>query len=158
MSAGIFDSFTQVSEKLYIGDYFVSINYQTLIDRNITHILVCGEELNCRYPQEFTYKKLEIQDTSTTSIKEYFQEVYDFISEGMKQGSVLVHCAQAKSRSASMVISYIMKKENMKFKKAFETLKKNHPKASPNPGFVQQLIDYEKEACSKKSSCINSIF
>ena len=158
MNNGLLENFTQIEDKLYLGDFFTSINYQVLIDYNITHILVCGEELSCRYPEEFTYKKLSIQDTPTTSIKEHFEDVYKFINNGMKRGSVLVHCAQAKSRSVSMVISYIMKKNRIRFSKAFEILKKHHPQAEPNSGFKQQLIQYEREIVIKNTGCINSIF
>lgn len=158
MANDFLDSFNQVGEKLYIGDYFTSINYNALIQKNITHILVCGEELICRYPEEFTYRQFKIQDTSSTSIEQYFEEAYEFINEGKKRGSVLVHCAQARSRSASMVISYIMKKDQVNFKKALETLKKSHPQTSPNPGFIKQLKNYETRIELRKSSCMNSIF
>ena len=136
-----------------IGDFMNSINYKALIANNITHILVCGEELACRYPEEFTYKKLRIDDTPDTSIREYFQEVYEFINGGIKSGNVLVHCAQAKSRSASMILAYLMKRKNIKFKKALEILKKSHPSANPNSGFAMQLMEYEKEILPKKSDC-----
>ncbi|OMJ82090.1 hypothetical protein SteCoe_17309 [Stentor coeruleus] len=157
MANGYLDNFNQVEKNLYIGDILTSINYKTLTQYNITHILVCGEELSCRYPNEFTYMHIPIRDTPSTSIREYFEEVFMFISKGQRKGSVLVHCAQARSRSASMVLSYLMKSRQVKYKKALEILKKNHPQAEPNPGFRNQLIQYEKEV-AKPSGCMSTLF
>jgi atypical dual specificity phosphatase len=157
MARGFLDSFDKVDERLYIGDYFASLNYAVLVDNNITHILVCGEELSCRYPQEFAYKHLKIKDDSGTSISEYFDEVFIFISRGRKLGGVLVHCAESKSRSASMVLSYLMKSRQIRYKKAFKMLKKIHPLAQPNNGFIRQLIEYERKILVNQSSCFKSI-
>ena len=152
------DHFSQVVERLYIGDYFTAMNFKILADHNITHILVCGEELDCRYPEEFTYKHLLISDTCKTPIYGYFDEANKFIEEGIQRGGVLVHCAQGRSRSASFVISFLMKHKEIKYKKAFGMLKKKHPIAQPNPGFISQLLKFEQQLFSNKSRCMNQIF
>ena len=36
-----------------------------------------------------------------------------------------------------------MKEQKMKCKEAFDFLKSRHPSSSPNPGFLQQLTQYE---------------
>jgi protein-tyrosine phosphatase len=147
------DSIRSISPKLYIGDYLASLNYNILLQLNITHILVCGEELTCRFPKTFTYKHLKIDDSPVQSLKEYFEEAYQFIQKGMQKGKVLVHCAQAKSRSVSMVLSYLMKSQKLRFTQAFSLLKKKHPQADPIPAFRQQLLQYEKEILPD-SSCM----
>ena len=157
MSSGDVAQFNQVVERLYIGDYFTAINFTLLAEHNITHILVCGEELDCRYPEEFTYKHLQISDTNSTPIIEYFEEVNQFIEKGIKRGKVLVHCAQGRSRSASFIVSFLMQYKQIKYKKAFNLLKKKHPIAQPNSGFIQQLLHFEQQLFSSKSSCIYQI-
>ena len=57
MALGVSDSSSRISERLYIGEIFTSLNRNDLEHYNITHILVCGQELSCRFPEEFTYKK-----------------------------------------------------------------------------------------------------
>lgn len=158
MIIGFSDDIKKIDENLFIGDYMVSINYNILTQYNISHILVCGEELSCRYPRDFKYKHLMIADTPSTQISDYFQEVYEFIKDGLLNGCVLVHCAQARSRSVSMIISYIMKSKQISFKKAFEMLKKKHPIADPNQGFKKQLVNYEQVLFKKRSSCTDSLF
>ncbi|OMJ70753.1 hypothetical protein SteCoe_31202 [Stentor coeruleus] len=157
MANRFFENFSQVEKNLYIGDLLTSIDYNTLLKYNINFILVCGEELSCRYPQDFTYKHLPIKDTPSTPIDQYFDDAFKFISIGLKRGSVLVHCAQARSRSVSIILSYLMKSRQIKYSKALEILKKHHPQAEPNSGFHKQLLQYEREVV-KSSSCMNSIF
>lgn len=152
------DNFKQVGRNLYIGDFLSAINYNLLMNYNITHILVCAFELGCRYPETFTYKHLKITDKTDTILNDYFDEAHDFIAKGTRRGRVLVHCAEGKSRSVSIVLSYIMKVNKLKYKKAFEIVKKLHPRAEPNSGFKKQLMIYEKEVANKESKCINSIF
>lgn len=145
-----------VSHNLYIGDYLSSINLSTLLQYNITHILVCGKELSCKFPDSINYKYLEIEDVTTYPIKDHFEEAYLFILRGTRKGRVLVHCAQAISRSATIVICFLMKSQKIRFQKAFDLLKKRHPQACPNSGFRKQLEEYEKEI--GVGGCISGIF
>jgi protein-tyrosine phosphatase len=151
-----FESLKIVGKNLYIGDYLSSLNLNVLLQHNITHVLVCGTELSCKFTDRITYKHLKIEDISTYPIKEHFEEAYLFIFKGTQKGRVLVHCAQAISRSVTIVISYFMKAQRLKFQKAFDVLKKRHPQAKPNQGFRKQLIEYEKDI--GLGGCMNCIF
>ncbi len=48
------------------------------------------------------------------------------------------------SRSASVVIAYIMYKNKMKFKEAYDFVHKKRNVISPNMGFQEQLEKFEK--------------
>ncbi|GBG81190.1 hypothetical protein CBR_g31863 [Chara braunii] len=61
--------------------------------------------------------------------------------------AVLVHCFAGVSRSASVVVAYLMKKEKLSFKEAFLSLKKVHPHACPNQGFREQLQLFHAMGC-----------
>ena len=56
-----------------------------------------------------------------------------------KEEHVLVHCNAGVSRSATVVIAFLMKEKNFSFQEAFHHVKKRRPCIRPNEGFVKQL-------------------
>jgi protein-tyrosine phosphatase len=58
---------------------------------------------------------------------------------------VYVHCAAGVSRSASVVIAFLMKEFKMKFQEAFDFVKERRPQIMPNSNFRSQLEIFEKE-------------
>ena len=48
-------------------------------------------------------------DSETADISKHFKKAHEFIDENLKTRNVLVHCQAGVSRSATIVISYIMK-------------------------------------------------
>jgi len=56
-----------------------------------------------------------------------------------------VHCKAGKSRSATVVIAYLMKVEHWSLNKAYTYLKDLRPNISPNLGFMSALLEMEAE-------------
>ena len=48
------------------------------------------------------------------------------------------------SRSSTIVLSYLMRKYQKTYSLALGMLRKNHPQAFPNYGFISQLQKFEK--------------
>lgn len=63
----------------------------------------------------------------------------------LAQGNVLVHCRMGISRSATLVIAYIMRKYKCGYEKAFNKVKDRRKIVNPNSGFVIQLKKYDKK-------------
>ncbi len=101
------------------------------------------------YPEllpDVSYHFVDIDDTTRCNIKAHFEPCTAFIDKHRKQGiSVYVHCAAGVSRSASIVIAYLMKAFNMSYANAFSQLKACRPIIDPNLGFRKQLKVYEEE-------------
>ena len=81
---------------------------------------------------------------SLTHTTHYTLHTTHYTEDNLKNGgNVLVHCVAGISRSASVVLAYLMWKENMSFEEALEYLKGLRPIVEPNDGFVKQLKDFE---------------
>lgn len=59
-------------------------------------------------------------------------------------GRVLVHCVQGVSRSVTVIIAYLIFKEKMTYDEASDLVKRVRGIASPNIGFVIQLMLFYK--------------
>jgi predicted patatin/cPLA2 family phospholipase len=79
------------------------------------------------------------------NIARHFQECLQFIKECLQMGGrVLVHCFAGVSRSASVVIAYLMREHGQTFVDALNYTRRRRPIVFPNFGFQRQLLDYER--------------
>lgn len=110
-------------------------------------MLVCGDDLECPFKGHgITYLKFELEDEESQSISQCFEPAHEFILESKRAatpGGVLVHCYAGVSRSATIVISYLMKHHRMSYSEARKYLRSKRPCICPNPGFSRQLMEYE---------------
>lgn len=130
---------SKVTDNIYLSNYRYSKQYDKLKELGITRILTIGRELDPHLHNDFTTMHIPIDDHPSVPIRDHFDSTHDFIDKG----KTLVHCYAGISRSATIVISYLMKKHNMSFEEALSHCKKVRPIVNPNQGFIQQLTDYD---------------
>lgn len=128
-------------DKLYLSDFHTSKNYPLLKKHGIKQILTIGKELPEHKTREFETLYISLDDAPWEQISEYFDKAHDFI----KQGNTLVHCYAGKSRSATLVISYLMKYLRLSFDRALHYCRSARRIVDPNSGFKEQLRKYEKK-------------
>lgn len=59
--------------------------------------------------------------------------------------AVLVHCQAGVSRSATVIIAYLMKHTLMTMTDAYKYVKSRRPVVSPNLNFMGQLLEFERD-------------
>jgi hypothetical protein len=66
-------------------------------------------------------------------------------------GTVFVHCYAGVSRSAAIVIAYMMQEHSMNMFEALHFVKQKRNSVFPNAGFQRQLMDFEKKLADQRA-------
>lgn len=105
-----------------------------------------AREVDNFFPKKFTYYKYKLEDEDTQSIENVFEEINAIIAKHAAANEpVFVHCAAGVSRSATIVMAYIMQTMKKTYKQSFEYVQSRRLVVCPNDGFVTQLRSYEKQ-------------
>uniref|UniRef100_A0A6Q2ZA63 Dual specificity protein phosphatase 19a n=1 Tax=Esox lucius TaxID=8010 RepID=A0A6Q2ZA63_ESOLU len=127
---------------LLLGSQDAAHDFGTLRKYKVSHVLNVAYGVENAFPDLFIYKTLSILDVPDTDITSYFHECFKFIDQANK-GVVLVHCNSGVSRSASVVIGYLMSRDGKLFDNALALVKSARPATCPNPGFLEQLKGFK---------------
>lgn len=138
----------KINDKLFLGNEEGQKCKNILKSIGITNILVVGSGLEIFHPNDFVYKHVEVDDFYSENISVYFDQTYEFIEKS--KGNVFVHCAAGISRSTTIVIAYLMRKESKGFEEVMNYVKERRTSANPNYGFVKQLLQFEEKICAKE--------
>lgn len=129
---------------MYLSSYDPANDLQTLDSLKITHILNASTFVNSNTHERITYCAIPIADSTTLNIQKPITQACKFIEAARdSNGVVLVHCQAGVSRSATLVLAYLMKKYHFSLKEAITYLKRRKPNVAPNQGFLKQLCQLE---------------
>ncbi|CAG9320236.1 unnamed protein product [Blepharisma stoltei] len=131
----------EIDHNLFLGGLGAGGNEALLKRTGIKFVvqLLENTQIAPRFPG-ITYHFIQIQDSPAENISRHLPDALKFIHRHLKHNQkVLVHCAAGVSRSASVVISYIMAKNNTSFLKALQYVRNKRNCVLPNEGFRRQL-------------------
>lgn len=159
---------------IYISGETVAHNKGLLKANGITHIIncashltdTCGDQLKDQGSsstamnfdddsldnKDFIVLRLPMSDGGDENIFSWIFKATSFIKEAIQQenGKVLVHCIQGSSRSAAIVIGYLILTRKYDYDKAYQIVREKRRIASPNPKFMAQLIQLSEIVGGRK--------
>ncbi|KAM5148281.1 dual specificity protein phosphatase 12 isoform 1-T3 [Mantella aurantiaca] len=132
---------------LYLGDISDVADVQPLQKAGITHILT----VDSMQPDltSFHTKYIHLLDDSTADILSCLPECLNFLKEALAtaEASALVHCHAGVSRSAAVVLAYLMNTTQCTYEEAYRRLKDAKSDIKINEEFVNQLALFEAMGC-----------
>ncbi|XP_069812883.1 dual specificity protein phosphatase 26 [Dendropsophus ebraccatus] len=140
---------------LYLGNQEIAANKGELCRMHITHILNATHS-RYRGGEEYyrgmyiSYMGIDAQDSPTFDMSVHFYPAADFIHRALRErGKILVHCAVGVSRSATLVLAYLMIYHRMTLVEAINTVKDRRG-IIPNRGFLRQLLELDSALRGKR--------
>ena len=139
---------SKVFDWLYLGTFTNACDIEELRRMNIKYILNCAIECkNNTLPKDIKELHLKIRDNVNFDIIPFFKQSNEFINQVRSVGGkILIHCKLGISRSAAIVIAYLIKYYGFNFNSALKFIKKQRDRINPNAGFIELLKQYEKKS------------
>ncbi|XP_047206903.1 dual specificity protein phosphatase 13-like [Girardinichthys multiradiatus] len=150
----------EVWPNLYIGNVAVAQNKNTLHKFSITHVLNAAHSKQGSigdqsfYGNTCVYFGIPAEDSDHFDLSQYFKSAADFIHKGLKSkdGKVLVHCIMGVSRSATLVLAYLMLSHRFSLRDALRHVVKKRA-IYPNRNFLTLLLKLDEELTRKRMLC-----
>ncbi|KAF1952886.1 phosphatases II [Byssothecium circinans] len=138
---------------LFIGGLYALYQSDLIRAAGVTHVLSIID-YDPLLQDQFKHLKhfhIRVDDDPDQDVLQYFEHACRYIEDGLeslneegKKGGVFVHCAMGKSRSATLVVAYLMWKFGVEWEEGLEQLCEGRPVCDPNLGFKEQLAVWEK--------------
>ena len=104
-------STSQALQVLKISPFFKVLSLNN-IENNIKAVVCAAKSGFIQYDKTIIedYLYIPADDYEQFDLSQFFQKACDFIEKNRKKTNVLVHCMAGISRSATLVVAYLMKK------------------------------------------------
>ncbi|ETE63483.1 Dual specificity phosphatase DUPD1, partial [Ophiophagus hannah] len=104
------------------------------------------------------YHGVEADDLPTFNLSQFFYSAAEFIHEALQDetNKILVHCAMGRSRSAALVLAYLMIYKHMTVVDAIGQVLK-HRCILPNRGFLKQLRELDIKLALERKNGTNRL-
>ncbi|XP_039197576.1 dual specificity protein phosphatase 10 [Crotalus tigris] len=139
---------TPILPFLFLGNEHDAQDLEKIQRLNIGYVINVTTHLPLYHYEKglFSYKRLPATDSNKQNLRQYFEEAFEFIEEAHQCGKgLLIHCQAGVSRSATIVIAYLMKHTRMTMTDAYKFVKGKRPIISPNLNFMGQLLEFEED-------------
>ncbi|CAO2637571.1 Serine/threonine/tyrosine-interacting-like protein 2 [Lemmus lemmus] len=147
----------EVWPNVFIAEKSVAVNKGRLKRLGITHILNAAHGTGVYTGSEFytgleiQYLGIEVDDFPEVDISQHFRKAAEFLDEALLtyRGKVLVSSEMGISRSAVLVVAYLMIFHNMTILEALMTVRRKRA-IYPNDGFLKQLRELNEKLMEER--------
>ena len=142
--------YDEIIPNLYLGNLQSTKDYRFLQLKNIKYVLSLTKNDVHLNPKEYKHIHFSLRDAPYEDLISIFDICYSFTDECLNRGfGILIHCDMGISRSATIVMAYLMKKMRKPLSEVFGFVKRRRPQVNPNFGFQAQLLLFDKMNLNK---------
>jgi protein-tyrosine phosphatase len=132
-----------ILDYLFCGNIYNAHNKKQLLELNIEYILSLRSgqgRLNNNNSTQCRYLHCPIDDFGSSNLEEIWMICFDFIQEAkLNQKKILVHCDGGINRAPTIVLGYLVSREQWHLRTALEHLVQVRPIVAPQASYIEQL-------------------
>jgi len=132
---------TEIIPGVFLGNAYNANNAQTLESYKISSIINVSMEIPNSFESTYKYYRIPILDDNHHHIIDYIPGMLQFFEETPidPDHALLIHCYMGSSRSASIVLLYLIMKCNFTFDAALTLIKAKRPIVNINTNFLEDI-------------------
>ena len=125
----------RIEEESYLDELNIKVVISAITEEEYEYHMITKDDFS-----NINWYRLVIDDDEDERISQHFFDIHKVISEAVSNNNnVIVHCAAGMSRSATLVLAYLMIENRWHYEEAYNFVKKRRPIIQPNIGFIKQL-------------------
>ena len=133
----------EIVNNLYLGSISSCYDFDELKNKGITHIISVMAGFVPPFPKDFKYLVINALDNENNDLSEIFKFSNEFIENAFdNNGKVLIHCMAGRSRSATILMAYLIDTIGMDVDNILLVVQNKRNIVQPNSAFMTQLKQY----------------
>ena len=140
----------RIVDHLFLGPERAAVSAEYLAAEGIGRVLVISDTSRAYFRDDprVEYLIIELDDAPGESLLDVLPRAMAFMQPapprpGSFGPNCLVHCVSGMSRSAALIIAYVMRTQGRGYEEALALVRARRPVVCPNPGFARQLRSLE---------------
>jgi hypothetical protein len=149
----------RIEERLWLGPYVSLCDLEELKAQGITHAVNASQKISAVARRAgIAVLDIDVPDSDRAKMEPHLAATRQFITDALSQGGVvLVNCFAGISRSATIVIDFLMHRDGLDFKTARNRVKAQRMCIKPNAGFRSELERLHRSARSSAAAVVEPI-
>lgn len=137
---------TKFFNRIFLGNAYNARNFYELEKQNIGLIINCSNDIPHYFQESFEYQRVSVQDKLEENILPYLNTMADSIHNYLQRNpkkNILIHCFMGSSRSATILMAYIIKYKGYSRRDTMNFLRNERDLVNLNIDFFEQLGEFE---------------
>ncbi|KDO26003.1 hypothetical protein SPRG_08656 [Saprolegnia parasitica CBS 223.65] len=147
-----------IASRVYLGSIDAAANASALRAKNIGFVLSLLQPEDALAPPSCAHLRIAMDDALDEPLLIKLPYLLYTLNQALAttDANVLVHCVAGRSRSASVVIAWLMTTQQLSLHDAYQRVLMSRPWIEPNATFLKHLALFEKTLCVPMSASTRS--
>jgi len=135
-----------ILERMVLGNAYNARNFYELEKHNIGLVVNCSKDIPNYFEDSLKYIRVSVEDKLDQDIYTFLDKTINIMDKYLNDNpekNIFVHCFMGSSRSATVIIAYLIKFRKYTRRDALLFLRQKRPLVNINVDFFKQLKKFE---------------